>query len=224
MRNGGIWLEMHTREQAEWLRASDTMRSFLQNWDGGCSTARSHRFPVIALSVPVSHNPENTSAIREIERAASLPTGAILSSRWIKPPERRDAAQLHAHLLLTFSSPDTANEAMWNGLVVEGAHVSARKLTQDVHRCLKCHQLGASHQAAACPATMDMCGTCGGGHRTRACNEKDRQKFFCVNCKLHSHGAWDRQCPSFLEAQARFNRITPGNAYLYYPTKDPRSW
>lgn len=224
LRNGGIWLELTTQQEADWLKEPTTLAAFLAKWDGGLSTARTQRYSVIAQSVPITFSPDVPTSIRAVESMANLPTNSITSARWIKPIERRQPEQSRAHLLINLSSPDMANEVMWNGITIEGVHIRARKLSQDVYRCLKCHKLGATHQAANCPNESDKCGTCAGNHRTSECTIRDQQHFSCINCKRTGHAAWDRLCPSFLEAQHRFNRTNPDNVYAYFPTKDPRSW
>ncbi|KAF8274199.1 hypothetical protein EI94DRAFT_1530040, partial [Lactarius quietus] len=72
------------------------------------------------------------------------------------------------------------------------------------------------HFAKGCPASQDTCGTCGGGHRTSNCDNKE--KVYCVSCKSNNHASWDRECPEFLRHCAQFDENYPENNLPYFPT------
>ncbi|KII88883.1 hypothetical protein PLICRDRAFT_82729, partial [Plicaturopsis crispa FD-325 SS-3] len=135
---------------------------------------------------------------------------------------RRTPSQRTAHLIVTFANPEAANHAMWAGLFIERKKVHARKLQQEPKRCLKCQSL-AGHMAAECSLAHDVCGSCGGNHRTNGCNNGANQ-LRCINCNERGHAAWDRSCPTFLAKARAFRGRHPENKYRYFPTDDPVTW
>ncbi|KAI0742791.1 hypothetical protein C8Q80DRAFT_1108466, partial [Daedaleopsis nitida] len=143
---------------------------------------------------------------------------------WIKPKEQCHGEQRVAHLIVTLCTPEAANQAIQEGLNIEGKSVLTRKLLWEPRNCMKHQEVGAPHIAATCPATTDVCGTCAGGHCTLSCTVKEKHRMCCCNCKIDGHAAWDRACPSFVAALACFNEKTPLNHYRFYPTGDPSTW
>lgn len=229
LRNGGALLELNSAEAATWLRQPDVLEMFVQAWDGGQSKARMYNFPVIAKFVPTAFSHDDPDAHSEIEEGAGLPAGSVVAFHWLKPLTRRYEGQQYAHAVVTLNSPDAANMAISNGLVMEGKKVETAKLQQEVYRCLKCQTLNPNHKAANCPAPTEVCGSCRGPHRTAECDVQKRTEHSCSNCaknglRFHGHGTWDRTCPSFLNAQEDFNKRSPLNAYRFYPTAAPSTW
>ncbi|KAF8800488.1 hypothetical protein BYT27DRAFT_7057547, partial [Phlegmacium glaucopus] len=128
-----------------------------------------------------------------------------------------------------FSTREGANQAIGQGLFVEGKKVWARKQLQEPSRCLKCQCFG-EHRAAKCASIHEVCGRCGKQHRTSDCQEVDQTVFECSNCKTANngkhggHGAVDRRCPVFLERVERVNRLCRENKYRFFCTADPKTW
>ena len=94
---------------------------------------------------------------------------------------------------------------------------------------MKCQFFG-EHKAAQCMLLQDVCGRCGGQHRTSTCVEKDRNMMACSNCRAANngqqkgHGAADRRCPIFLVHVDRLNKTRKENSYRFYCTTDPATW
>ncbi|KAI0741301.1 hypothetical protein C8Q80DRAFT_1051338, partial [Daedaleopsis nitida] len=208
---------------ADWLQGEDVMRAFLSSYDGGQAVIKRANYPVLAEFVPIEYSASMLGQSR-VECDSSLGKGTISTSRWIKPEEQRHDEQRVAHLIVTLRTPEAANQAIREGLNIEGKNVSTRKLLREPRRCLKCQQVGVPHIAATCPAPSDVCGTCAGAHRTSSCAVKDKQQMRCCNCNTNGHAAWDRACPCFVKALAQFNERTPSNRYRFYPTADPSTW
>ncbi|KAF8208957.1 hypothetical protein K438DRAFT_1493073, partial [Mycena galopus ATCC 62051] len=89
--------------------------------------------------------------------------------------------------------------------------------------CVKCQKFDG-HLAHACTSPVDVCGRCAEAHRTTNCPVTDSGTMRCANCKVSGHGAAERECPFFQEAQRKRRERDPTSGYRYIPTSDPRTW
>ena len=217
---GHILYLVNLDETATWLKSQEGMRAFTSNFGAEVSLS-TKPFPVLVEFVPIQFNPDDPSALREVERRSSLPLGSIKSSRWIKPTERRSTGQRKAHITVDLFTPDNANLVIRSGLTIAGALCPARKLLPEPIRCLKCQSFEGSHFARDCRSPVDTCSTCGGNHRSTDCT--DRDKRYCANCKKTGHASWDRECPVFQEKTRKYRAHIPDAKYRYYPVKDDTS-
>ncbi|KAG1796594.1 uncharacterized protein BJ212DRAFT_1235519, partial [Suillus subaureus] len=103
-----------------------------------------------------------------------------------------------AHAIFTFNKREGANHAIKFGLLVDSKKVYGRKLIQEPTRCLKCHSFDSAHVAANCPQEQDTCGTCSGLHRTATCKVTDQNCYWCKNCNVEGHVAWNQECPTVI--------------------------
>ncbi|OCH84715.1 hypothetical protein OBBRIDRAFT_741107, partial [Obba rivulosa] len=111
LRNGGVLFELTTAGAAKWLRSRDTMKLFTAEL-GGATEIKARNFPVIAEYVPVTFKPEDAYGWSEVETRNNFDMDDINGGRWIKPVEKRYQGQRFAHLIINFSSPESANEAI----------------------------------------------------------------------------------------------------------------
>jgi hypothetical protein len=219
---GGVLYELDSTESAAWFRTPSNHSKFLDGF--GIEVAiRDRAFHVIVENVPISFIPENQAALSNIEQKAGMRPQAIMKARYIKPVNRRNPGQCTAHIILTFNTKESANQAIKFGLTIAGKKVYARKLIAKPSRCLKCHSFDGSHKAAECQQEFDMCGTCTRIHRTSACTITD-QNFFCANCNAQGHTAWDRNCPTFIQKWDDHKNRHAETKYRFYPTEDPLTW
>lgn len=65
--------------------------------------------------------------------------------------------------------------------------------------------------------TEDVCGNCGGRHRSGGCNSRE---VFCASCKNNTHASWNRNCPTFKKACEDYNQRMEENNLRHYPTKE----
>jgi len=73
--------------------------------------------------IPITHNPDSLGESKKIERETGLLTDSIDSIRWIKPTSRRTVGQRTAHLITKLRSPEAANQALRDSLIIEGKRV-----------------------------------------------------------------------------------------------------
>lgn len=223
LRGGGVVYQLSSPAAADWLRKEDVMKAFLEKL-GGTSIYRNRLMNTVVEYVPTSFDPTSLGALEELEGANGLPTGTIVSARFIKPPHLRSIGQRTAHLIMGFQSRESANNAIENGIFIEGKKVYARKLLQEPKRCLKCQTMDTNHIAAECKSIHDVCARCGNQHKTVTCEVHDQAEFRCSNCKGEGHGAADRRCPYFIDKLTRIQKLNPEHKYRYFPTSDPKTW
>jgi len=123
LQNGGIVYELNSPESATWLRKEKT--EFTKHYDGA-SIIKDKAVSILVEYIPITHNPDALGESKKIERETGLPTDSIDSTRWIKPMSRRTVGQHTAHLITKLCSPEAANQALRDGLIIEGKCVWAR--------------------------------------------------------------------------------------------------
>ena len=224
LRNGGVIIEANEETLIEWVQDADTRTSFQNAFDGGQAQIKDKLYAAILEFVPTAHKTGNTTEYRYIESLSNLDYGHLASTKWMKPIERRTEGQRTAHLLAKFTSARAANIAIRDGVTIAGKLVYGRKPQQEPRRCLKCQHIGP-HFAAQCSQDGETCGTCGKGHATKECTERNTDHYWCVNCKTGGHASWDRMCPSFRGESERMKRRDPESSYRFYPVEDtPWTW
>ena len=145
-----------------------------------------------------------------------MKTGDIQRARWIKPISRQSPAQTCSHSILSFTSSDTANEALAHSLFICQKKVYAEKCKKEPLRCLKCHSWG--HLAHDCSATFNTCSTCTQRHRMDTC--KNTAQPHCVSCSTAGHASWARACPVFQWKCNEMNDHLEDNNMPYFPTAE----
>src|ERR1700690_492108 len=191
---GGVVLVLKTEEGAAWVCSERVMAQFAREL-GGMMTAAPTLCMVIAEYVPVAFDPETKTALESVEHDSGLADGAIREAHYIKKVERRAQGQRVAHVMVGLISPEQANLAIRNGLVIEGKKVAVRRHRMDPKWCMKCQRIGVNHNAVDCKSIHDVCARCAEMHRTDECQVSEFADFRCANCRAKGHGAADRDCP-----------------------------
>lgn len=225
---GGVTFELNSGEAVCWLKDKDVMLEFLSKM-GSTADFKEQSYEVVMDWVPVTFEAESPAVWTRVEQSNGLRSSAIKGAKWIKPTHLRSVGQRTAIAIFSFATREDANHVIENGLYVEGKKVWGRKQVQEPRRCLKCQCFG-EHKAVQCTAEIEVCGRCGGKHRTSTCVVKDRDMMECSNCrasangKQRGHGAADRRCPTFLGRLDRLNKTRKENNYRYFCTTDPATW
>jgi hypothetical protein len=214
--NGGIVFEFTSEEAAKWVNEAQHRIQFTQAiaLDARIKT---RLYPLVLQFILLHFGPERSNELRAIEGHNKLPCGAIDKARWLKPTHRRSPNQTCGHALFTFTSPETANKVLTDGLIICQKRVYAEKCKKEPIRCLKCHRW--NHLSYACPQQHDTCGTCGDRHKTSTCAESGKMR--CTSCKTDDHTSWDRACPTFLHKCNELNARMPENQMPYFITEEP---
>ncbi len=217
LRNGGIILQLVSKEAADWLRDPINELAFTSKLDDN-AYIRDRVYPILVPRVPLTLDPNSQEHLREIESMNDLMPKTIRKARWIKPEYRRNPKQRFAYATISLSSASEANRLIRDGMYICSTRVFPKRLKYEPKQCMKCRRWG--HFASECRATTNTCGTCGGEHATRDC--EDPNKRHCVACRSDEHSSWDRTCPEFLRKSAHFDEMHPENALTYFPTEE--SW
>ena len=215
LRNGGLILQFETKEAAEWFKQPAILTSILPSIDS-TATLKDRAYQILVPRVPITFNPDEEESLRELEEQNGMKDGILRKARWIKPTYRRALGQRYAHLALSVSTPGEANVIIRDGIYICGIKAYPRKLKTEPKQCMKCRKWG--HFAAECLEDKDACGNCGEDHHTKECPDKERR--YCVSCKIDTHASWDRSCPEFLRRVEKMDESHPENALMYFPTDE----
>ena len=215
IRKNGLIINFSSKEAAQWLKRPDVGPIFAVHFIPG-SIIKPRQFPLLVPRIPLTFNPEDKEHLREVEEGNSLDKYAIAKARWIKPVYRRALGQKAAHATFLFNDVSMANKCIKDGIYICGAKVYPTRLKQEPTQCMKCRRWG--HYATDCTAQKDVCGTCGGEHRSSDC--KETKKRYCISCKSGSHASWDRNCPEFVKRCAWYDEKHPDNTLKFFPTED----
>ena len=215
LRNGGILLEFPSKQAVQWIKQSDRLQR-LAAASGGNLAFKDRSYNIVVPFVPTTTTIESPETLKAIEEENELPRGAIGTAKWIKPPQRREAAQRVAHALFRMTTPEAANQLISKGMYVNLERLRPTKDKKEPLRCLKCQRWG--HMARDCGENHDTCGTCAKNHRTNACPSYSTPH--CVSCDSNSHASWNRTCPEFKRRSRALDETTPENCMPYFPTEE----
>ncbi len=138
----------------------------------------------------------------------SLRPAPRLTTKWVKPPNRRTNGQQSRSVILVFAMPESANTAIGKWMFIEGKQVKVSKLIAEPRCCMKCQQVNASHTAAGCTSKHNVCRTSSKEHKMIYCTKKDRSTMKYANCKVKGHPAWDYVCPFFTQKTNTYKKNT----------------
>ncbi|KAF8153542.1 hypothetical protein K438DRAFT_1622942 [Mycena galopus ATCC 62051] len=200
-----------------WLKAAGVMQQFLGKLGATC-VYKPRRVELIAEMLPVEAKIDDSGMWRVVEGDSGLAHEVIVSARWVKAPGQRVA-----HAKVEFVDAEAANHAIDNGMYFQGKHIRVRKSEEEAKHCVKCQKFDG-HLANACTSLVDVYGRCAGDHRTGDCSVTESGTMRCANCKMDGHGAAERACPYFQEAQRKRRERDPTSGYRYIPTNDPKTW
>lgn len=222
LRGNALILECSSSEAASKITSTEFAKKFLEKIDAGQGAAFVPRnYVVLARNVPISANLEDDESIKEVAELNNISDHSHLKKmKWVKPIARRDLNQLSAHAYITFLDPQTASEAIRDGLVIASRRVKTEKCKKEPVRCMKCQKFG--HYAANCSQKDNVCGTCGNNHLTSSCSEKIVRK--CASCSSTDHASWDKKCPTFLIKNKEYEERNPEVGMPYFPTDEPWTW
>ena len=218
-KDGSILIEVDSDAAAIWFNDGVNRAEFCSALGDGF-VFKTRIFNVLAFNAPLNLDPSNDSHMKEINEANDLDDNNITAIRWAKPIDRRTDHQRSAHLVLSFSSPDEANRAITNGIIICNKKCHVEKIRREPIRCLKCQRW--NHMAKDCTERGNTCSNCAGTHRTASCLHPYMTR--CVSCHSDDHASWSRQGPTFLKRVVDFKERNPESSMPYFPTADHWTW
>ncbi|EIM89354.1 uncharacterized protein STEHIDRAFT_45029, partial [Stereum hirsutum FP-91666 SS1] len=198
-------------EAADWLRSGEICTLFASCFTSTAS-ARDRVFPVLVRFTPVAFDFDDAASLRALEEHSGLGSGTIIGGRWIKAVDRRHPTQSRAHCVLYTTSAEAANSLISGNVVILDCLVEVEKFKKEPVKCSRCHHYG--HMVASCKSSADVCGSCGGAHRSFKCTAY--KTVHCVSCNSDSHASSDRHCPTFLQLCDDYDMRNPDNAMPFY--------
>ncbi|RDX51330.1 hypothetical protein OH76DRAFT_1454912 [Lentinus brumalis] len=224
--NGGVVYEFESADSAAWVKRDGILEVFERGLGVGAQV-KPRYYKVVAEYVPVSFEPDNPYDLTVVESENNIMHGNVVAARWIKAPEKRALGQRVAFLLISFLTPQDANQAIAKGLYVAGKHVSVHRDQDEPQRCAKCHKYDPPHLARNCKAIHETCGTCASiHHKTAECSAINHDEYACVNCdNMRGHAAWEKSCPAYQRAVQKLHARRPESGFRFFPlADDPYSW
>ena len=211
-RKNTILLTLNSKEVANWIREVENEVTFVNSFLKGAHI-RGREYNLVVPRVPLTFDPNDAKHLREVEENNGIPTHILQKARWIKPAEHRRPGQTHAYATMMFTSVDTANKLIRDGVNVCESHTRPSKQKIEPIQCMKCRQWG--HFADKCSESEDTCGMCSRKHCTSACTSSD--KLYCMTCAEPTHASWDRICPEFTRWCELINELNPVNNMPFFP-------
>ncbi|KAF9058856.1 hypothetical protein BDP27DRAFT_1432110 [Rhodocollybia butyracea] len=211
---GGALLYISTEEDAKWLKQHPNMTNWIEEWDEKIKVTY-NVYETIVEFVPVTVALEEQAILTTIELANAL------AENTIKPADKRHSKQKVAHAILSFSTPEAANHAIQNGLIIHGSSLEVRKSLPEPRLCNKCQRPG--HFAKECKNKIDVCGRFARPHCTSDCTATI-EELLCATCKTHGHGASSHNCPAYLQRSLALLQRRPECRYRLFIADNPETW
>ena len=130
LRNGGILMELGSDEAVSWFKDEGVRSRFLGKLHPG-AFIKPQAFNVVVQFIPLTFRPERDTDLRELEQVNGLEEGVVTKARWIKPAARWSPSKTCGHMILSFSSPVSANDALAYGLFICQKKVYTEKCKND---------------------------------------------------------------------------------------------
>ena len=218
-KDGNILIEVDSDASARWFANKANLAEFCVTI-GTDVAFKSRMFNVLTFNVPLNLDPRDENHRAEINEANGLEINTISKIRWAKPPNRRSPSQRSAHLILSFTNPESANTAISSGLIVCNKKCHVERIKKEPIRCLRCQ--GWNHIARDCSELISKCGNCAENHSTEDCRQPGKAR--CVSCKTDNHASWNRECPTFLRKVDEYNERNPDNLLPFFPATAHWTW
>ncbi|KAF8219610.1 hypothetical protein L208DRAFT_992928, partial [Tricholoma matsutake] len=218
LKNGGMLVKAEDDKSATWLCSEANILHMECKLETSI-VIESHNYSSMAYFIPLTFNAMERSHIEEVAETNNLPKDSIKKCRWAKAPEQHNPNQTVGHIIITFTDPDSTNQAILNGLVICNKKVLVTKCKREPVRCLKCQ--GYNHVVNECIIQRDICAKCGENHRASECNSPI---LTCTPCRVQGHASSNWTCPTFLKKCTNHEVKNPENLLPFFPSKESWTW
>ena len=117
LRNGGVIVQLETKEVADWLHEPTNKKEFMDKLDTN-TQIKERTYPLVVPRVLISFEPTNQEHLWEMEMVNNLEPNTISKARWIKPIYRRHPKQWVAYATISLSSASEANRLIRDGMYI----------------------------------------------------------------------------------------------------------
>jgi hypothetical protein len=125
---------MQNKDAAKWLQQKDVSERFKVELKHMVSFKK-WLHNTIAFLVPLTFKPNSSVNVEEVQESNNLPVHAVTKAKWAKAPKHQTPTQSCSHLIISFSDPDTANQAILNRLIICNKRVTVQKCKKELLRC-----------------------------------------------------------------------------------------
>ena len=139
LHNGGIVMQLQTKEAADWLREPSNEAAFIKEL-GTEAHIKGRVYPILIPRVPLSFDPENEENLQEVESANDLPPKTISKAWWIKPAYRRHLRQQYTYATFSLSTAAEANRLIRDGMLICSRRAFPQRLKYEPRQCMKCRK------------------------------------------------------------------------------------
>ena len=141
LKNGGILLELSSKEAVEWAKQPDHRQRFIDA-TGGKLNIKDRLYNLVVPFVPIWTALEDNETLRFIEEDSKIPATTIISARWIKPIVKQKPFQQFAYTMFSLISPSAVNKLLKDRIFVNRSCLRVLKDKKEPTCCLKCQQWG----------------------------------------------------------------------------------
>jgi len=134
LRNSGILAELDSEEAVMWFTTEGTREKFLEKLHPA-ARIKPRAYHVVVQFIPLTLRTDRVADLRKIEEVNGLDKGEVIKARWIKPAVRRRPSQTCSHLILSFQTPQSANDTLANSLFICQKKVYTEKCKDAPLRC-----------------------------------------------------------------------------------------
>ena len=110
-------LEVDSDAAAKWFANAINSVEFSSRL-GDDVAFRTRIYNTLALNVPLNIDLRDEKHREEINKVNNLEENTIAAIQWAKPMNRRSQHQKSAHLVLSFTNPEAANQAITNSIII----------------------------------------------------------------------------------------------------------
>ena len=135
LHNRGILIELNSDEAVDWFQDSEIRKTFLSHLHPSASI-KPRLYNVVVQFVLLAFCPGRESDLWEIEEVNGIEEGGIFKARWIKLAACRVPGQVCSHVILSFLSLQSTNDALANGLFLCQKKVYTEKCKREPLHCL----------------------------------------------------------------------------------------
>ncbi|KAG1816666.1 uncharacterized protein BJ212DRAFT_1299436 [Suillus subaureus] len=126
LHNGSFIIKLKTKSLASWLHEMTSKEALTKHF-GNTVSFHTHTYPIVAEYLPIQLQIQDDTFLHSVEQDNNLLINSIVTTCWIKPPQRRSATQRKAFALIHIADPHTANLILKEGIYIQNERIAVCK-------------------------------------------------------------------------------------------------